>query len=51
MNNWLGEDHVLIVRGTPTCEPSQLDRVLEPLGLTAGIALDSLWSSTRSSRS
>lgn len=37
MNNWLGKDDVLILRGTPTCEPRQLGRVLEPLGLEAGI--------------
>jgi hypothetical protein len=37
MESWLDENHVVNLWGTPTCEPAELARALEPLGLHAGI--------------
>jgi hypothetical protein len=35
--DWLGKDHVLLLTGIPKCEPGDLARLVEPLGLKGSI--------------
>ncbi len=35
--DWLGKDHVLFLTGVPECEPGDLARLIEPLGLKGSI--------------
>lgn len=35
--DWLGKDHILFLTGVPACEPGDLARLLEPLGLKGSI--------------
>ena len=35
--DWIGHDHVLLLKGIPRCEPTELSRILDPLGLEAFI--------------